>query len=237
MQFRLLTYNIHKGIGGVDRRYDLDRVASVIADCNPDVVFLQEVDENVARSDHHNQVEILSEQLALPHTAFQVNVSVKEGGYGNAILCRHPLTAPRDLDLTIPLKKNRKALIADCQIEGFQITLCNVHLGLWSIERRMQLKKLIDSGEVETPRSVIAGDFNDVYGRLGNKTLRPHGFETSGRTRTFPAWLPMMPLDRIYCRGMSLHALEKYNQGEAKKASDHLPLVADIRLDKDAGDQ
>ena len=47
---RLLSYNIHKGIGGRDRRYRLERIIQVIADEHPDLVCLQEVDRNVAQN-------------------------------------------------------------------------------------------------------------------------------------------------------------------------------------------
>ena len=47
---RILSYNIHKGIGGRDRRYRLERVLEVIAREEPDVVCLQEVDRHVRRS-------------------------------------------------------------------------------------------------------------------------------------------------------------------------------------------
>ena len=40
---RLLSYNIHKGIGGNDRRYRLERVCHVIEHENPDLILLQEV--------------------------------------------------------------------------------------------------------------------------------------------------------------------------------------------------
>ncbi len=50
MQFRILTYNIHKGIGGVDRRYRLDRTIAAIRHVVPDIIMLQEVDEGVPRS-------------------------------------------------------------------------------------------------------------------------------------------------------------------------------------------
>jgi len=239
VQFRLITYNIHKGIGGVDRRYDLDRVAQVISACKADIVFLQEVDDNAGRTNHHRQVDMLASTLQFPHTAFQLNVSKKEGGYGNAILSRYPLSDAHDIDLTIPLKKKRRALVAQCQVENHPVTLCNVHLGLWSIERRIQLKKLIQSGRLpagDTSRAVVAGDFNDVYGRLGNKTLKPHGYATKGRTRTFPAWMPMMPLDRIYCHGLKIESITKFNTGAAKHASDHLPLLGTISLDAEVND-
>ena len=46
---RLLSYNIHKGIGGRDRRYRLERIIQVIEDQNPDLICLQEVDRHVRR--------------------------------------------------------------------------------------------------------------------------------------------------------------------------------------------
>ena len=52
MRPRLLTWNIHKGIGGIDRRYRPDRIVEVIRHYEPDVVLLQEVDEGA----HHRLV-------------------------------------------------------------------------------------------------------------------------------------------------------------------------------------
>jgi endonuclease/exonuclease/phosphatase family metal-dependent hydrolase len=133
MRLRLVTYNIHKGIGGVDRRYRLDRIIETVRHCEPDLVFLQEVAEGSPRSHHHRQVDLLGDALNLPHRVFQPNVWLKEGRYGNAILSRHPLSDVQDLDLTIPLKKCRRALIARCRVHSPQhlrtLLLFNVHLG------------------------------------------------------------------------------------------------------------
>src|SRR5690606_30433248 len=35
MDLKILSWNIHKGIGGLDRRYDLNRVARVISELAP----------------------------------------------------------------------------------------------------------------------------------------------------------------------------------------------------------
>ncbi len=43
MKIRLVIYNIHKCIGGIDRRYDLPRIVEVINHYRPDIVLLQEV--------------------------------------------------------------------------------------------------------------------------------------------------------------------------------------------------
>ena len=65
MHFRLLSYNIHKGIGGVDRRYDLERIVETINYYRPDVALLQEVDDGVPRSRRHAQAELLAEATEL----------------------------------------------------------------------------------------------------------------------------------------------------------------------------
>lgn len=241
MRIRVLTYNIHKGIGGIDRRYRPERIAEVIAHHDPDLVFLQEVDNEVRRSSRHRQVDLLGDMLGLAHRAFFPNVAVRGGGeYGNAILTRHRIAEATKLDLTIPLKKKRGAVHARILVEiGAHVRTIHawdLHLGLSGFERKIQLRRFLESHPFshlhhDTPQ-VLAGDFNDVYGTLGPKLLQPAGFRT-GKTlfSTFPAWAPLRALDSIYVRG----AVEILHYGRshyalARQASDHLPLVADLRL-------
>ena len=108
MHFRVMTYNIHKGIGGVDRRYRPERVIEAIAHCKPDIVFLQEVDDGVPRSRNHKQVNLIGDALNFPHRAYQRNVALSEGHYGSAILSHFPLSNVHHLELTVPLKKRLK---------------------------------------------------------------------------------------------------------------------------------
>lgn len=240
MHFRLLTYNIHKGIGGVDRRYRPERIIEIIGMYDPDVVLLQEVDEDVPRSRHHRQVDLLGDALGLRHRAFQRNVRLSQGHYGNAILSRFPLHDVVNIDLSVPLKKRRRALAARCILRCDHHTrsllLFNLHLGLAGIERTIQLRKLLAANMLahahhDTPM-LVAGDFNDVWAGLGRKMLEPAGFRpTSHRVLTFPAVRPVRPLDRVYCRG-NIEALHCFaSRGKvARYASDHLPLVADFEL-------
>jgi endonuclease/exonuclease/phosphatase family metal-dependent hydrolase len=241
VRFRLVTYNIHKGIGGVDRRYRPERVIESIAHCEPDIVLLQEVDDGVPRSRRHRQVDLLSEALSLPHRAYQRNVALREGHYGNAILSRFPLYDIRHLELTVPLKKRRRALAAHCRLrlDGHWRTLLvfNLHLGLAGFERTMQLRRFLTCDVLKHVHAstpvIVAGDFNDVWGRLGKRLLEPVGFlPASGRVRTFPAFLPMRPLDRIYFRGpLSLDHSFASRTAVAREASDHLPMVAEFVFD------
>src|SRR5690348_13225526 len=83
---RLLTYNIHKGIGGRDGRYDLERVCRVIEEQGADLICLQEVTQNARRTHHHDQPRLLAERLGANALLFQMNVHYREGGYGNLVL-------------------------------------------------------------------------------------------------------------------------------------------------------
>jgi endonuclease/exonuclease/phosphatase family metal-dependent hydrolase len=241
MRFRLLSYNIHKGIGGLDRRYDLARIVETIRHYQPDVALLQEVDDGAKRSRHECQVDLLADAVELPHRAYQRNVRLRTiGHYGNAVLSRWPLIDAVDVDLTIPLKKRRCALV--CQIEAEAhgrkrtIGFANVHLGLAGFERQIQLRRLLGgelfAGLQPTTPLVIGGDFNDVWENLGKKIMHPAGFElASGKIKTFPAAAPLRRLDRIFCRGPieSIGAFAGHTRA-ARRASDHLPLIVDFEL-------
>ena len=241
MNFRLLTWNIHKGIGGLDRQYDIGRIIRTIQHCKPDIVHLQEVDDDAPRSRHHRQVDVLADALAMPHRAYQPNVRLRRGAYGNAILSRFPLQPAKSLDLTIRFKKRRGAQIISAAIPLLKdltlpVVLVNLHLGLIEFEQKIQLRRLLACDEVKgcDPASplIVAGDMNDVLGRLGRLLMEPIGFRSAANgKKTFPAFLPMRALDQIFYRGpVELHRCFISRSEEARQASDHLPLIADFNL-------
>jgi len=233
-----MTYNIHKGIGGIDRRYDLGRIVEVIAHYQPDIVFLQEVDEGVPRSKQDLQAEQLAKQLGFSHFLFQGNVAVKGGRYGNAILSRFPLGAHFDLDLKVSIKKPRRALVTRVDIATSSmpqtLMLCNTHLGLSGFERSVQIKRILllkEMSQISMP-FIVGGDFNDVWGEHGRRLMFPLGFQCAvDRANTFPAAMPIRSLDAIYYRG-GLRLLDSFagRIGLARQASDHLPVIANFEL-------
>lgn len=240
MRFCLITYNIHKGIGGVDRRYRPERIVETLQHHHPDILFLQEVDDGVPRSRGHRQVDWLGDALEMPHRAFQANVRLRQGHYGNAILSRFPLTEVESLDLTIPFKKRRQALIARCRVNTPEhqrtLVLLNMHLGLAGFERTLQLRRLLQTSAIsrtwKDTALVMGGDLNDVWGNLGRRMLDAVGLKAaSGPIHTFPAFRPLRPLDRLFYRGR-LQCLRCFRSHlkVARQASDHLPLVAEFQL-------
>jgi endonuclease/exonuclease/phosphatase family metal-dependent hydrolase len=239
MRFRLVTYNIHKGIGGVDRRYRPQRIIDTLAHYNADVIFLQEVDDGVPRSSADRQVDLFGDALGLPHRAFHHNVKLTQGVYGNAILSRYPLHDQHNLDLTLRYKKPRGALMASCVVRAQHqrtIHLVNCHLGLAGFERRTQLLRILRSDALSalhrsTPL-IVAGDYNDVWGTLGKRIMEPAGFVPACKAvKTFPAIMPLRALDRIYFQGdIAFDHSFPARTDIARQASDHLPIVADFEL-------
>jgi endonuclease/exonuclease/phosphatase family metal-dependent hydrolase len=150
------------------------------------------------------------------------------------------------VDLTVPLKKRRRALVAHCRVEHEghtrRMLLMNVHLGLAGYERLIQLRRLLATDILahthrHTP-VLIGGDFNDVFGVLGRRALEPHGFLPAVHNqKTFPAAMPLRALDRVFYRGdVSLdHAFAAHSE-IARRASDHLPLIVDFDLQPPSGE-
>jgi len=243
MKLTLVTYNIHKGIGGVDRRYRPERIVETVAPYAPDFVLFQEVDEGVGRSGHHRQVDLLGEMLGLRHRIYFPNVRLRGGGhYGNAMLSRFPFTETRNIDLSIPLTKRRSVLHARFRVRDPRnrprtVHVYNLHLGLSALLRRLQIRRFLASHPFVglNPRTpiIVAGDFNDVWGTLGKAFLLPKGFRGGPELlRTFPAYAPVWPLDGVYVRGdVELKHVRRPESMVSRQASDHLPLIAELDLD------
>jgi endonuclease/exonuclease/phosphatase family metal-dependent hydrolase len=243
LTLRVACWNVHKCVGGVDRRYDPVRIASLLSTHDPDLVLLQEVAQNGRWYRSERQVDVLGELLGLTHRSYFVNVRFgpRRGEYGNAILSKTPIADSENIDVTLPGKKRRSVLHAELRLDtspGHSRTLhvFNLHLGLGEAERREQLRRLLATQRVDnihrdTP-TIVAGDFNDVWGSLGKRLLVPAGFRGPARPLgTFPAWAPVRALDSFYVRGdCELDDLHSPRTNGARTASDHRPLFATLRL-------
>ncbi len=236
VKIRVMSYNIHKGIGGVDRKYRPERISQVILYYDPDIVLMQEVDDDHKRSLRHQQVTLFADDLEYEYHAFQANVFRKRGCYGNAILSRYPITDTKNINLTVSPKKKRGGLFCKIGIKQKKLVIVNVHLGLAAYERQIQLRKLtihhlIQPLGDDVP-TLIGGDFNDVWTNLCRKIMNGEGFFSAlQKSRTYPAIYPTRSLDRIFHRGdLTLNNAFVGHTKLARHASDHLPIIVDYSL-------
>jgi endonuclease/exonuclease/phosphatase family metal-dependent hydrolase len=235
---RLLSYNIHKGIGGRDRRYRLQRIIEAIQAEAPDIVCLQEVDRNVSRSRFDNQPALLADWFQPAAHLFQFNVKVRSGGYGNLLLSRWAFRTHHQISLTRHQKKPRGAQLAVIESPAGPFHLTHWHLGLSERERNWQTRHLLEHHlyrESQGLPSLIVGDFNDWRNQLAAGPFLVHGFRQAtsppSRFRSFPAWMPVWSLDKAFYRGaMEVTRVHIVRGRSTRDASDHLPLVIDFHL-------
>jgi endonuclease/exonuclease/phosphatase family metal-dependent hydrolase len=80
--------------------------------------------------------------------------------------------------------------------------------------------------------TVMMGDFNEWSERGAVRRALARTLPARTRHRTFPARWPLLMLDRIYCRPHTA-MVESWVDRQARTTSDHLPVIADIRLSGD----
>ena len=235
---RLVTYNIHKGIGGRDRRYDLERIIDVLQSLDADVICLQEVTIDLPRTSRHDQADILAERFQPMVATFQQHVKWKVGGYGNLVLSRWSFLEHHRISLQFGQKKPRGAQLVVIETPSGLLRLTNWHLGLSEVERHWQAHRLLTHpifhSTAEHP-TAMCGDFNDWRNTLGDALFHPKGFtqatSPAGKFRSFPATMPMVSLDKVFhCEGIAIESAHLVKTRETRRASDHLPLVVDFRL-------
>ncbi len=228
------TYNIHTCIG-VDRRYDPGRIATVLREIDADIACLQEVDARRGSDRHHDQWAYLGEVTGR-RVITGMGIRERLGRFGNAILTRFPALTARAIDLSVSGYEPRGAIDADLLIGDRVVRVIATHFGLHAVERRLQANRLMAVlGEPLAANRRLAdavllmGDLNEWRGRSGAIRLLDRRLGPSAAARTFPSWLPVLALDRIYAEGPAvLRDLYVYRSPLARLASDHLPLVGSL---------
>jgi len=99
---------VHRCIGP-DGREDVDRVAQVIGELDPDVVALQEVDAGGCGKSRTDQFQLLGQATGMEAIA-GITMTTQTGHYGNAVLTRLPVLAVDRINLSVPTRQPRGAL-------------------------------------------------------------------------------------------------------------------------------
>lgn len=222
---RLMTWNIHGGVGP-DRCFDIERIAALITRHRPDIVALQEIDTRGRGLDCLAPLH----RLHSAHFAEVRTVAAPDGHYGHAVFSRWPTTDIELHDLSMRLREPRFAIETRVETPHGDLHLVAVHLGLDIIERRRQARMLEALAIKAAPMpTVMMGDFNDwfSFGQVRKRLARVLPVRT--RVKTFPAARPMLRLDRVYCSAAAM-LVESFTDNDARRYSDHLPVIADIRL-------
>ena len=230
------SYNVHKGVGS-DMRRDPLRTIAVLREIGADIVALQEVDRRFGAREGVLNLDRLHGETGLRPVTLTDRLGVSaHGWHGNLLLVRGA-EVEEARALTLPGFEPRGAIVADLRIAGQPLRVIATHLGLLHQSRLLQAQRLAREVEEAAGKPVILmGDLNEW--RLGaGCSLMPlrRGLRAVKRSAatvaSFPARLPMLPLDRIITsKPAHLLGIEPHDSVLARAAPDHLPIKARIRL-------
>jgi endonuclease/exonuclease/phosphatase family metal-dependent hydrolase len=221
---RVISYNIRGGLGMDDRR-DIRRIASVLREAAADVVGLQEVHQRLPQSGLADQPRALARATGMT-CLFGPALALGPGKYGNAVLASVP--ARRRAIHRLPGEgEPRAALEVELEMEGRPLTLFCTHFGLSSAAREMQAAALAIAVHEARAPVVLVGDLNAGPDAPEIWALLDAGLHHAAPPLepTFPADLPGHRIDYIL---LSAELVCRACMVLASRASDHLPVVADI---------
>ncbi|ROT31316.1 endonuclease/exonuclease/phosphatase family protein [Micromonospora sp. HM5-17] len=224
VRLRVLSYNVH------GQRDDVDALAAAVREVAPDVVIVQ---EGPRRFRWRYRCAALAHRLGLV---------VAAGGLpalGNLLLtslrvrvyrtwCRqYPLTPGRHL---------RGAAFAECAVGRRRFTLAGSHLSTDPAERPGQAV-LFKQELASAPEPVVVGaDLNEGSGGAAWRTvadgLTDAAVAAGGAERpTFSCANPRNRIDAIFVDPrISVLRYEVVDTEQTRRASDHFPIMADLRL-------
>ncbi len=239
MQIHVLTHNIHKGVSYYSSRRILADLREEIRASQADFVFLQEVRGAFTPDEGPPQYEFLADSVWHDH-AYGRNAVYSRGHHGNAILSKYPLIHHHNQDISLNRLERRGLLHARCTLpDGQDLHLFCLHLNLRKVDRLRQMELVIDhlrQGLKAGDCAIMAGDFNDWQGVITDQLEHELGFrdasmEANGaHAQTFPSFLPILRLDRIYYRNLDLAKFEVLSGEHWRRLSDHLALTATFAL-------
>jgi endonuclease/exonuclease/phosphatase family metal-dependent hydrolase len=213
-------------------RFMPELAADVIRELDADVLGLQEVLRPYGPSDP--LVEIAESQGF--HLAFVCTRYHRRGDLGNAVLSRWPIASVFAMNLSFGRLEQRSALAAVLDTGDQEIAVVATHLALLDLTRRRQVQSLLRHPRLEDT-VVLLGDMNawrqcSATRQLDRELTSLHN--NSQWPPSFPVQRPVLALDRIYARGAYVENLATFDSPMARRASDHLPVLAHVRVNGQA---
>ena len=227
---RVASYNIRKAIG-TDRRRRPERTIEVLNELGADVIALQEADRRFG-----SRASAIPTQLLEAHSDYRpVPLDTRAGSigwHGNALIVRKSVEVIEHHLLHLPSLEPRGAVLADLKLNGSTLRVVGMHLDLSGLWRRRQAGAILShlAERSDGASTVLMGDLNEWSANGGclRDFSADHHFASCGRS--FHARRPIAMLDRIMCsRDLEVLASGAHSSATARRASDHLPIWAELR--------
>ena len=224
------SYNVHRwaGVRG-GRAFDPSRALAVIDELGADVLALQEVLRPDGGDDPLREI---AGQLGY-HLAFVVTRHHRRGELGNAVLSRWPLAGAQAIDLSFGRLERRAALAVRVSGGERTVQVAATHLALVDRTRERQVQALLNHPQLANGPAVLLGDMNAWRPTKASRALDDHfrsRHHNNDWPASYPSVRPVLALDRLYARDVEVEHVEAHTSDAARRGSDHLPIVARLRL-------
>lgn len=220
-ELRVVSYNIHT------QRDDRAALVEVVRELAPDVLLLQEAPRRFRWRQH----------CAALARAFGLVVAVGGlPGLGNLILTDLRVQVRQTWCIRFPLTPGRHlrgAAFARCTVAGVDLVVAGSHLATYSPERPGQARLLAAALAELTEPVVVGADLNDQPGSETWQALLDGRVDPGAATAvpTLYRTQPRRRIDAIFVdRRVEVLRYEVVDTPAARRASDHLPVLADLRL-------
>jgi endonuclease/exonuclease/phosphatase family metal-dependent hydrolase len=239
VQLKVMSYNVHHcNPPSRPGHIDVDAIVAAIKAEDPDLLALQEIDVHTNRSGAFNQAAEIAGKLGM-HFYFGKAIDYGGGSYGIALLSRYPMADT--VVYRLPTKAETKGeprVMATAKVVlpgGTAIRFGNTHLDAQKepVNRMLQMEEIVRISASEKLPFVLAGDFNCTPDSEEIKLLDTRFTRTCSTCEpTIPVTIPDRAIDYIaFAPGKKFQVISHQVIPE-RYASDHLPVVAIIRLKK-----
>ncbi len=235
---KVMQWNLHIAID-MNGRYNLKTQADVILKHNPDVVVLNEIDKNCARTGYIDMTKELATMTGMCFSQFgAARVLPPEGLYGNAVLSRYAMELvgswiiPASFDETrgmtlVKIKAPNPFLIALTHLCWRQTPEEN----LQRVKAAESIDKLVRNNNPGKLPVIVIGDYNCYPDSNPVKKMTELGWSIGKVLPTYPSSAPQKAIDHIFTQTADkrIEILDRIGIDE-KIASDHIPVINNLRI-------
>lgn len=226
---RVASYNMRKAIG-TDRRRSPERILEVLREIDADVIALQEADRRFGARSAVISPHLLDEHGDWKAVTFGMRAG-SMGWHGNALLVRKNITILDCEVIHLPALEPRGAVMADIRSDHGVLRVIGMHLDLSGLWRRRQAAAILAhlNASLHQRPTVMMGDLNEWTRAAGCLRDFSRDFAFAETGPSFHARRPIGRLDRIMVSdGLTVQSCGVHNSAAARKASDHLPIWANV---------
>lgn len=238
---RLMTYNVATFTRDPNDLYNYQTIANMVNEKEADVVCLNELDSLTSRTNRDYQLDKFANILGGWDYKYAGAMPYLGGSYGEGIATKQKAIKKYSVALPKGVGAEPRVLIV---MEMEDYVIATTHLDHANPDAHGEQVRIINETMEKNYKNsskpvFLGGDLNAHPDWATITEMKKNWVNLSGTFVTFPSHKPTACLDYImlYKNGVEVEVVNAYvakwfTKGNAATASDHLPVIVDVRLKK-----